>query len=515
MFRTSTIALLIFLSGCSQKTDQKESPEPRLGVVEMQVTGSPEALPRFERGLLLLHSFEYKDAEEEFRAARKADPQMPMALWGIAMCQNFPIWLHENYDIGRAAIDSLDLINREVSEQEQDLIDAVKLIFAEDLEKQERDNNYRDAMARLHKKYPNHDEVAAFYALSILGTVKEARDYETYGKAAAVAKTVIDRSPKHPGALHYYIHACDDPIHAHKALDEAYAYAKTAPSAAHALHMPSHIFLPLGLWDDLIASNIDAWNASHERRERKNLENSALDFHSFHWLQYGYLQNGQVDTAAAMALRMAAYTDSLPAKRARKHLAYMQATYCAETDDFLGPIAEIDVDLTGIDIVTRAQRHWVQGMRAFRQNELSELQAARAVIEKDCRLESLFLDTADFKICIDLDREMPRQIDIDRSKIMALQLHAHEAILTGHLAEAEKRLREASDFECSLDLSYGPQIRKPSPELYADWLLEQGRTDEAIGYYEKSLERAPGRRLPTEALKSLGGSEPATPSAQL
>lgn len=505
---------LISLFSC--RPEQEPAAESRLGAVDLRVTGHPDALPRFERGLLLLHSFEYKDAEEEFRAARSADPLMPMALWGIAMCQNFPIWLRENYEVGRAAVDSLARINREVSEQEKDLIGAVQLLFAEDLEKQVRDNNYRDAMSRLHKKYPNHDEMAAFYALSILGTVKEARDYETYGKAAAVAKTVIDRSPNHPGALHYYIHACDDPIHAHKALDEARAYAEIAPSAAHALHMPSHIFLALGLWDDLIASNIDAWNASLQRRQRKNLEISALDFHSFHWLQYGYLQRGQADTAAAMALRTAAYTDSLPAKRVRQHLAYMQATYCAETDDFLGPIAEIDVDLTGLDIVTRAQRHWVRGMRAFRQNELSEVRAAREIIEQDCRLESLFLDTADFKICIELNRDMPRQIDIDRSKITALQLRAHEALLTGDLAEAEDRLREASDFECSLDLSYGPpQIRKPSPELLADWLRKQGRNEEAATNYEKALERAPGRWLPTKALEKLKRSETPTAAAAM
>lgn len=497
-------ALLIF--GCSQQQKPKETVNQELGVVSLDVTGHPDALPHFERGLLLLHSFEYADAAEAFELAYEVDPKMPMSLWGIAMCQNFPIWRYENYEEGREALDTLATIDREVTELEQDLIAAAKLLFAEDEEKSLRDSTYSDAMARLYGKYPNSDDVAAFYALSILGTVNEARDYDSYAKAARIAKEVIDRSPEHPGALHYYIHAYDDPLNAHKALNEAYTYAKVAPSAAHALHMPSHIFLPLGFWKDLIASNIDAWHASHKRREANGLESDALDFHSFHWLQYGYLQLAQVDTGAAMALRMAAYTDSLPSRRARNHLVFMQATYCAETKDYLGPIAAIEVDLENLDITTRAQRHWVEGMRAFQQNDIEALREAQNTIETECRREALFLDTADFKICMDLNRDMPRQIDIDRSMVMARQLHAHEALLREAVLEADKLLLETATFECSLDLYYGPpQIRKPSTELYADWLLSQGRHEEAAAYYEKTLERAPGRWLSLKGLKKANG----------
>lgn len=503
--RTLPFCIFIFaLWSCASPEADQATTASRLGVVDLEVTGHPDALPHFEQGLLLLHSFEYADAGEAFEAARAIDPEMPMAYWGLAMCANFPIWQYENYEDGRNILDSLARTEREVTELEQDLIGAVQLLFAVDEEKELRDRNYSKALGRLYEKYPNSDDVAAFYALSILGTVKEARDYERYEKAARIAKAVIDRNPEHPGALHYYIHAYDDPVKAHLALDEAYAYAKVAPDAAHALHMPSHIFLPLGLWDDLIASNIDAWQASHNRRDRKNLESSALDYHSFHWLQYGYLQIGQADTAAAMALRMQAYMDSLPARRTRGHMVYLQATYCAETNDFAGPIGEVEVDLDEFSITTRAQYHWVKGMRAFQQADSEALRAHYATIETECRREALFLDTADFKICIDLNRDMPRQIDIDRSTAMAMQLRAHESLLMGDTAAAEKQLREVSDFECSLDLYYGPpQIRKPSPELYADWLVSQGRTAEAITLYEKTLERAPGRRHASKMLRGL------------
>ncbi len=490
--------LSAILFGCGQRAEYS----PQLGVVSLEVSGSPDALPHFERGLLLLHSFEYADAREAFAKAAEIDPDMPMAYWGLAMCENFPIWHFENYEEGRAYADSLADFRRGVSELEEDMIRAVEALFAKDEEKEERDKAYAGHMQRLHGKYPNSDDVAAFYALSILGTVKGARDYERYEEAAQIARVVIDRKPQHPGALHYYIHAYDDPHKAHLALDEAYAYAKVAPDAAHALHMPSHIFLPLGLWEELIASNIDAWQASVDRRQRKNLDHSSLDYHSLHWLQYGYLQTGKIDSAAAIARRMQAYMDSLPARRARNHMVYIQATCCAETDDYTGPIAQIEIDLDGLELTSRAQYHHVQGMRAFQQMDAETLHEAASIIETECRREALFLDTADFKICIDMNREMPRQIDIDRSSVMAMQLRAQEALLLGDSSLAEKRLRAVSDFECSLDLFYGPpQIRKPSPELLSDYLREQGRFAEAATLYKTALQRAPGRYHPENALR--------------
>ncbi len=500
-----TFSLVLLLFSCGPRAEQRS----RLGTVNLEVTGSAEALPHFERGLLLLHSFEYTDAGEAFAKAAAADPEMPMAFWGLAMCQNFPIWHYENYEEGRAYADSSRMMKSDISELEEDLIRATDILFSRDTEKEERDAAYSAHMKRLYGKYPNSDDVAAFYALSVLGTVKEARDYARYEEAAQIARTVIDRNPQHPGALHYYIHAYDDPHKAHLALDEAYAYAKTAPDAAHALHMPSHIFLPLGLWEELIASNVDAWQASVDRRRRKNLDRSALDYHSLHWLQYGYLQTGKADSAAAIALRMQAYTDSLPARRARNHMVYIQATYCAETDDYTGPIAQIETDLDGLELTSRAQYRHVQGMRAFRQKDAEALREAARTIESECRLESLFLDTADFKICIDMNREMPRQIDIDRSTVMAMQLRAKEALLEGDTALAEKRLREVCEFECSLDLFYGPpQIRKPSPELLGDRLREQGRFAEAAEYYKTALERAPGRYRPAAALRDIDSRIP-------
>ena len=166
-------------------------------------------------------------------------------------------------------------------------------------------------MKNLRKKYPNNHEISAFYALSLLGSVKDKRDYDTYGKAAKIAQSVIDENPKHPGALHYLIHSYDDPGHAHLALEAANSYAKIAPEANHALHMPSHIYVALGMWDEVISSNRAAFDASVKRIERKQLEGKDFDYHSLKWLMYGLLQKGEFDEAKQLVTDMEGYCYNL------------------------------------------------------------------------------------------------------------------------------------------------------------------------------------------------------------
>ncbi|MFN2430222.1 MAG: hypothetical protein ABR574_09415 [Cryomorphaceae bacterium] len=497
----SFFILVLFAASCGQQRSSENS-EQRLGVVDLEVTGSEEALPSFERGLLLLHSFEYADAREAFREAKERDPNMAMAYWGEALTHNHSLWRNQKYNEAREVVDSLDALDVELKPIENDLIETLHVLYEPDTEKAARDIAYRDALASLHEKYPNSEDVGSLYALSILGAVQEGRDYEAYARAAEIAGEVIEKNPEHPGALHYYIHACDDPKNAEKALDEAYAYAKVAPDAAHALHMPSHIFSAMGLWDDLIASNIDAFKASAERRKRKELPHSKLDYHSFHWLEYGYLQKGQIDSAEAVFGRMNRYAEMDSSKRSRYHLIFQQSTFLAETGDYTHPIGDVKVQADDLAVTVRAQQKVVEGMRAYQNADTAKLKSTFTAIEDIARREALFLDTADFKICIDLNREMPRQIDIDLSMVMALQLEAMYAQSLGNKERAESLLKSAVEKELEQAYSFGPPIvRKPSTELYADWLLEQGRAEEAASYYAKTLERAPGRRLAMEGEK--------------
>lgn len=496
------ISSMFLLSACSG--DRQGDASSRLGSVHFSVTGKAEALPHFEKGLLLLHSFQYNDALEAFAEARNIDPNMAMAYWGEAMAHNHPIWHEQDYTAATAILDSLDQVDAQLTEMENDFIEALRLLYTPDTEKASRDANYADAMKAMAAKYPDSEEPAAFYALAIMGAVQEGRDTAAYALAAEVAMSVIEKNPEHPGALHYYIHARDDADNAAKAIDQAYAYAKVAPDAAHALHMPSHIFLAMGLWDDLIASNVDAWKASDDRRIRKELGYVALDYHSFHWLMYGYAQRGELDSAEAIVHRMASYAEREPVKKARSHISFQQSTFLAETGDYTDPVFDIPIDVADLNITVRAQRHYVEGVNAFQRKDSAALANSYRTIEKDCRLEALFLDTADFKICADLNRDMPRQIDIDLSTVMALQLRAFDAQLSGDSLLAESRLAEAADLEWSLSYSFGPPvIRKPAPELYADWLFERGRYEEAGAQYARTLDRNPGRRLSLQGIERV------------
>ncbi|MEM7588448.1 MAG: hypothetical protein AAF560_33980, partial [Acidobacteriota bacterium] len=244
---------------------EAELPDAGLGKTEFPNSGSAEAQPHFLRGLLNLHSFEYSDARRDFRKAREIDPEFAMATWGEAMTYNFPIWLREDLTAGRSALEQLAPTAEErlalaPTEREKGYLGAVELLFGEG-DKRQRDEAYRQAMADLAERFPEDLDAAAFHSLAILGTCHDGRDIPRYMQAAAVAEEVFSKNPQHPGAAHYLIHSYDDPVHAPLGLRAARVYADIAPAATHALHMPSHIFLALGMWPETATSNEDSWQA--------------------------------------------------------------------------------------------------------------------------------------------------------------------------------------------------------------------------------------------------------------
>ena len=201
-----------------------------LGETEFANSGAPEAQEPFLRGLLLLHSFEYDDAREAFQEARRLDPDFAMAAWGEAMTHNHPVWMQQDRDAARAALDGVDAMP--ASARERAYLATLGVLYGGDASKEDRDDAYAEAMRQLAAGYPDDLDAAAFYALSILATAHEGRDFTTYMEAAAVAEEVFDQNPQHPGAAHYLIHAYDDPVHAPLGLRPARVYAEVAPSAA-------------------------------------------------------------------------------------------------------------------------------------------------------------------------------------------------------------------------------------------------------------------------------------------
>ena len=277
---------------------QGTSPASSLGRIAFPTSGSAQAQPAFVRGVLLLHSFEYDEAIDAFRQAQKTDPGFAMAYWGEALAYNQPLWLNENLDKARAVLERLapTRVARQAkapTAREKGYLDAVERLFG-DGGKPSRDRAYADRMAALHGQFPDDNEASAFYALALLSTIPAGeRNVAVSLKAGGIALDVLKKNPEHPGAAHYALHAFDDGEHAAMGLQAARTYARIAPASSHARHMPSHVFLPLGMWDDAVASDESAFAASVAFAKRKGLSASQYDFHSLSWLHYEYLQQGR------------------------------------------------------------------------------------------------------------------------------------------------------------------------------------------------------------------------------
>jgi tetratricopeptide (TPR) repeat protein len=492
--------LIVFFIACKEKEAKKMD---ALGIVEFKVTGNSEAKDHFEKGLLLLHSFEYEDAREAFLIAQKTDPTMSMAYWGEAMTYNHALWGEQDYDEGITAIEKINAFGKldKATEIERRLIDAVKILYTPKTPKKERDEAYKEYMKSLHDTYPDNDELAAFYSISLLGSVPEGRNDSIFGLGADVAKQVLNKNPEHPGALHYLIHSYDDPYHAHLAIDAANAYSKVAPDASHALHMPSHIYVALGMWDEVINSNIDSYQASLNRMKRKGLDNDARGYHAYHWLQYGYLQKGNIKEAEKMVLDMEQYAKETPSDRSKVHLVYLKGTYLVESNNWQSYIADIDVDVSSLNLRVQSQYYFIEGYKAFVNEKSKTLDSIIHVVENNIEKESLLVDniSSGFTVCSSVSRSTPTQTSLDASIVMLKQLKALKYWLEDNHKETESFLIESVADEQKLSYSYGPPvIQKPTNELYAEWLMSKNRYSEAIEQYNLTLERATDRKLSVE-----------------
>src|SRR5689334_19550999 len=329
MIRATVLTLLIALTVNAQET--------QLGRVEFPTSGSPAAQAHFLRGLAALHSFWYEEALEAFRESTKVDPDFMMGYWGEAMTYNHPLWSEQDLDAARQVIAKLKDTPK-LTDRERAYINAVKSLYGEG-DKRTRDLAYSAAMEKVYRAYPEDLDAAAFYSLSLLGLMRPGdKGYRLQAQAGAIALAVYEKNPNHPGAAHYIIHAFDDPDHAILALPAARRYADIAPEAHHARHMPSHIFLQLGMWPEAAASNESAWESSDSWMKRKNLPLSVRDYHSLHWLLYAYLQQGRYNKAEGLLKLMkqvmadSTYDNKLRPDYYENNYANMAAAFVVETE---------------------------------------------------------------------------------------------------------------------------------------------------------------------------------------
>lgn len=499
MKRYFTLLLLfVFILSCSTK----ESKEYALGELTFDVTGTDEAKEIFKKGHLLLHSFEYQDACEVFLEAQNVDPDFAMAYWGEAMTYNHSIWQEQDYEKGKKALLKLgstpeERVSKAKTELEKEFIKSLEVLYGEGA-KADRDQAYAQFMGELYKRYPDNHEVASFYALSLLGSVTVGRSDEVYQQSARISESILKENPNHPGALHYFIHANDDPYHASAAVQVANEYAMVAPDAAHALHMPTHIYLALGMWDKVVSSNEVSWQASVNRKERKNLGNDAYGYHSYHWLQYGYLQQGRVEDGRETLENMIEYCAALPSARARTHEVLFKSTFLAETGDWSSTFASKETDTKDLNILTRSIESFVRGMKFYHTQDITSLDNLILEMESDRKVESAKISEAGIALCSSggATRENATKLDIDLSHVLEMELHAMSAWLQNDLIATEKWMKDAATLEESVSYSYGPPVVvKPSHELYGELLLSLNRPMEAVVQFDKALQLAPKRLL--------------------
>jgi tetratricopeptide (TPR) repeat protein len=444
------------------------------GATEFPNSGAAEAQDTFLQGLLMLHSFEYEDAREAFQEARRIDPDFAMAAWGEAMTHNHPIWQEQDRDAAIAALGDWWPAVQDgapvdgVTEREEDYLWTLGALYGEG-SKEERDYAYADALASLSAAYPDDLDAAAFYALSILGTAHEGRDFGIYMDAAAVAEEVFAENPAHPGAAHYLIHAYDDPIHAPLGLRPARVYADLAPSASHALHMPSHIYFALGMWHEGAEMNVRSYEAAKSRTDARGERLNGHGWHALQWLLYAELQRGRTDEAERL-VRLAT-TLAEDDDRRREWVATWPATVLAETEDWTGPLAHTLA--APPDRVRDARHHYAAVRAALAHGDRAAAEAS----------------LTDLQARLDAD-ETPS----DAAVATALELEALLALDAGDTEDALALLAEAAAVEDAMPLDFGPASPvKPVHELWGDVLLEMGEPEEAWVHFEETLARYPRR----------------------
>jgi len=479
---------------------------PAYGHVDFANSGAPTAQGDFLDGLALLHDFEYDAAAAAFRRAESADPDFAMAYWGEAMTFNHPVWMQQDLAAARAALNRLapSSAMRRVkaqTEREKAYLGAAEILYG-DGTKENRDVRYEDAMATLHARYPDDVDAAAFYALSILGSAHAGRDVATYMRSAAVLEEAWVSHRDHPGLLHYLIHSYDDPAHAPLGLRAARLYAKIAPDAGHAQHMTSHIFLALGMWTATVDANVAAIAAVNRSRLAAGKMPIGCGHYSS-WLEYAYLQLGNVESAKrTLETCRAAMQASLPIEHPAHSMdpddsmtgsfANMRLRYLLETEDWSGEVAGWTVPASG---GPGAQLDF-----AFA-GVLREIGRRNSAGARDAIVKLETISHA--VVALETKRNDSDPTNRIRPEILLDEAKGVMAEQENDLPTAEKLLRRAVALEAGVPVAFGPPtIDQPAHEVLGAFLLRHGRRTEGRAEFEKALAAAPGRRLAENGLQA-------------
>jgi tetratricopeptide (TPR) repeat protein len=481
-------ALLLLGARSNAQEEHNHSAPEKLGAVTFSISCRLEVRQSFERAVALLHSFAYADAEKAFRGVAEQDAKCAMAHWGMAMTYFHQLWEPPLSPSGITNGQREIRVAQELggaTERERKFISALCLIYQDAATSpyRTRATNYQHAMKDLAQDNRTDVEAQVFYALALLANASPAdKTHANQKEAADLLEPLFRAYPQHPGIPHYLIHAYDNAELARRGLPAARAYALIAPSTPHALHMPSHIFTRLGLWDDAISSNAAAKIAAHQQGD------IGEELHAMDYLVYAYLQSGrdadaaqivqQLSTMGALKtddFKVAYASTAMPIRYAMEPGQWADAAAIALPEAIPPQVAAIVI--------------WARG-----------LGLARSGHPVEARREAAQLQHIESQLRAAGSEYWSAQVGILLREVLAWTAQAD-----GKSQEAVASMREAADREDALEkLPVTPGPILPAREQLGDLLLEQHHPDQALKEFQAALANAPGRR------RSLQGAARAT-----
>ncbi|HEX5424007.1 MAG TPA: hypothetical protein VFW94_10685 [Candidatus Acidoferrales bacterium] len=454
----------------------RDSRPVQLGSVNFQTSCSTQVQQAMNRAVALLHSFQYQQAETAFGDAAQRDPDCAMAQWGKAMSLYHQLWDFPDADTlskGRADVDQAQKLNAK-TQTERDYIAAAAVFYQDKpgLTHEARVAAYVHAMNAVYKDSPQDPNAAGFYALAFVNLAAYQDETANLKKAIAILQPMFSKYPNNPGLAHYLIHASDTPELAPHGLAAARAYAKIAPDSSHALHMPSHIFTRLGLWQESIASNIAA-AASARKATLAHEADAGYQTHAMDFLNYAYLQSGQ----AAKARQVVADLKNVPGA-SPDDIAEMEAEFVAR--DALETHRWKEAAALSVPNVKLSYQDTTYFVRAIGAARSGEPQAARA-------------DLAKLEEAVNAQRSEAHKMGYTTASgpsIIQREAEAWIDYAEGKTGEALKSMRAVADKE---DGGHLDLLTMPAREMLGDMLLAAKQPNDALAAYRIALKQSPNR----------------------
>jgi tetratricopeptide (TPR) repeat protein len=460
----------------------------KLGQVSFLITCEGEAQKQFKRALAMLHSFWYTEARTAFEEVTQTDPECSMGYWGIAMTYNHPLWeppSTDDLEKGSAAIKMARSVGKN-TEREWLYIAALETFYKkmDRVDHETRAEDYSQAMKRVYERYHDDQEAAIFYALSLLGTTSpNDKTYKMQRRAGEILERILEDQPNHPGVAHYIIHSYDYPELAHRAEKAAQIYSNIAPSVPHVLHMPSHIFTRLGLWDESIQSNLASSQAAKRFAEKKNPGGISFeDLHALDYLMYAYLQKGEDQKARDILKEIQSVKEVQTVNLASAYaLSAIPARYAIERRSW-GEASDL---LLHPSQFPWEQYPWTEATVVFTRAIGNARGGNLAKAKKNVkRLQELQNET----------KKVKKKYWVNQIEIQRLTASAWVVFAEGDHDQGLKLMQLAVSLESKTEKSPvtpGPIL--PASELLGEMLLALDQPDKALMAFESALESSPNR----------------------